>query len=181
MRAQRFLIPAAFGATIVAFAFFLVRDFRPSAAIFRASTEPANLVITTIDLDALVVPVGFEPESRRIAVPDREVGWFTQSSAVDQPGVVFLVGHSDGVFSDLYRVSIGDHLTTSLVSDIIGRVTYQVHSIEILHRDDISMRHVLAAQDHNHELVLMTCYGEFSDAIDTYTHRLIIRAHIIDF
>jgi LPXTG-site transpeptidase (sortase) family protein len=179
LRVKRFLIPVGFLAIFAATAFFLLRDFRSSVAIFRPPTEPAQLQIHRLDLSSSISPVGFEPGSRKIAVPNSEIGWFEQSSTPDREGVIFLVGHSHGVFSDLHHITVGDHLTMSLVSDTIGIITYEVYAIDILHRDDIDMRrHVLSSQDYDRELVLMTCIGEFDPSIDTYTHRLIVRARL---
>jgi LPXTG-site transpeptidase (sortase) family protein len=167
-----------FVAFIASAAFFTLRDFRASQAVaaYRADNEPDRLLISSIGLDAPVVSVGFESGSRKPAVPDDDIGWFEQNGAPDQPGVVFLSGHNDGVFADLHRVQIGDRLTISLVSDIIEGVTYEVYSIATEARDNLDMREVLAAQDYDYELVLMTCAGELDPSINTYTHRLVLRA-----
>lgn len=170
-----------FVALIASAVFFTIRDFRSTEAVsvYRADNEPALLEIPSINLSAPIVSVGFEPGSRKPAVPDQDVGWFEQNGAPDQPGVVFLSGHNDGIFTRLHEIQLNDRLTISLISDIMGRVTYQVYSISTEARDGINMSEVLSVQDYDYELVLMTCAGDFDPAINTYTHRLIIRAHRI--
>lgn len=182
MKTLRSRVFAIFAACLVAgfaaAAFFVWRDFRASSAVsaYRAETEPARLQIAKIGLDSPVVSVGFEPNSRKIAVPDREVGWFADSATPDRPGVVFLDGHSDGVFARLSELATGDHLTMTLVSGITKEATYEVYSVTTTELSEVNMKQVLAAADYEYELVLMTCAGDFQSDINTYTHRLVLRA-----
>ncbi|MCL2038470.1 class F sortase [Candidatus Saccharibacteria bacterium] len=170
-----------FLALLASAAFFLFQDFQTSRAdsqipLYRADHEPTRLEIPALNLSAPITPVGLDSATRQIAVPDHDVGWFEPNAAPQDPGVVFLVGHNDGIFQGLEALQIGDHLTIHLASDTIGGVAYQVYSISTEVRESISMRQVLAPEDYTHELVVMTCAGDFNHAIDTYTHRLIIRA-----
>ena len=182
IQSRRFFIAPLLAAVLaagLATAFFILRDFqssRAAVAAFRPDNEPARLEIGAIGLDSPIVSVGFKPGTRKPAVPDTEVGWFEPNSAPDQAGVVFLVGHNDGIFENLHQVAPGDRITITLVSAAAAPALYEVYTIATLPYADISMRQVLAPQDHDYELVLMTCAGDFSSELDTYTERLILRA-----
>ncbi|MDR0979784.1 MAG: class F sortase [Candidatus Nomurabacteria bacterium] len=185
LRHRRFLaiLPLLVGvfALFAATSYLIIRDFRATSAIaiYREPNEPARLSIPSIGLDAPVVASGFEPDSRKPAVPDTEVGWFTESSALGQAGVVFLVGHNNTIFGSLPQVKIGDHLTITPFSDIMREETFEVYSITTEPRTTLNMNQVLSAQNYDFELVLMTCAGEPDPNLSTYTHRLIIRARRI--
>lgn len=84
---------------------------RPELA---SSTMPTRLIIPTIGLDALIVPVSWDPVQEQWQVPTMyAVGWHADSALLGVPGNTVLNGHnatSGEVFRDLYRLGVGDQI-----------------------------------------------------------------------
>ncbi len=92
----------------------------PTPSLELAFYPPTRIVITSVGIDADVLPIGWElaeidgtvqpiwdvPEAHR-------VGWHEGSAALNVAGNTVLNGHNwpqNAVFRDLYRVQPGDHL-----------------------------------------------------------------------
>lgn len=79
---------------------------------------PDRLVIPSIELEAPIIPIGYEPlryegeiYHQWLAPAQRAVGWHETSVGLGAPGNTVLNGHHNirgEVFRDLYRVAVGD-------------------------------------------------------------------------
>jgi sortase A len=78
---------------------------------------PDRLVIPSIELEAPIIPIGFEPlryegkiYNQWLAPAERAVGWHNTSVGLGAPGNTVMNGHHNirgEVFRDLYRVEVG--------------------------------------------------------------------------
>lgn len=121
-----------------------------------------ELRIDEIGLGADVASV--EIVEGELATPERLVGAYRREE------VVFLYGHSTGVFRELSRVEVGDEV---VYVDEGMETRYVVDGIEVMARDRVGMGQLLSGEAG--ELVLMTCAGDLLEDGD-YSERLIVYA-----
>jgi LPXTG-site transpeptidase (sortase) family protein len=154
----------------------------PAAA--DAAHIPTRLVISTINLDTTVVPVGWKPvvingqTYGQWETADDLVGWHNLSARLDEGGNTVLAGHSDvyaRVFQHLKNVNIGDTIVVFageqahnyIVTDMI---LVQERGVSLQQRIDNAK---LIAATGDERLTLITC------AQPGATHRLIVIARPI--
>lgn len=137
---------------------YLYFGFQPNIPADAASYP--RLVIPEIQLDTPVE--GLELEDRQLNVPDMIAGSYSS-----EPNKTLIVGHSSTVFENLDRLEIGQELT-------YDEKNYEIIYLEVLAKEKISMRKVLAGADED-TIILMTCAGKSLPNQDA-THRLIITA-----
>jgi hypothetical protein len=132
-------------------------------------------------VSAPIMAVGLD-SSGAVAVPAAAVGLWRISP--DAPH--FLDGHNDGVFSELYRVALGD------IIDIVGddglTISFRVYDIKIYEYNHADPRTVIDNQLTGNGRImsdalynggaaglnLMTCHGQ--PVAGTYSHRLVVFA-----
>lgn len=142
---------------------------------------PATISLPSIGVDAVVVPVGIDPDGLMTVPEDvSTVGWyeFGPSPSADQ-GSAVLAGHVDdrvqgrGAFFDLRGVAVGDTVTitdadgTASAWVVTGRQTFDKASLPV---DDLYRR------DGPRRLVLITCGGEFDRAARSYESNVVVVA-----
>ncbi|HHH40432.1 MAG TPA: sortase [Chloroflexi bacterium] len=148
-----------------------------------ASLIPVRLVIPAINLDAPVVPVGWETKevdgqlvSAWIVPNAREAGWHKTSALPGEPGNTVLNGHHNiygEVFRDLVELEPGDEIYLYTGQQVYR---YQVTERHILKEkgEPIEVR-IQNAQwimpTDDERLTLVTCWPYTSN-----THRLIVVA-----
>ncbi len=149
----------------------------------RPAVVPTRLIITSIQLDAPIVPIkakqtriGGEVYEQWQAPNKFAVGWYTGSAVLGQVGNTVLVGHHnvDGkVFENLHKLQPGDEIV------LVGRTVafrYQVVNVMILPERNVDVqtrlenaRWILPSEDER--ITLVTCWPAW-----TNTHRLIVVA-----
>jgi len=133
--------------------------------------DPVRVRVPSRAVDAPVVPVGVEPATGGMEIPEDvdDVGWYTPNPAPGAPeGSSVLSGHVDsrvqgrGAFFPLEQVQPGDVVTvdladgTALDYEVIARTRYP--------KAQLPLAEVFATAGPHH-LTLITCGGAF-DAID---------------
>ncbi len=142
---------------------------------------PTTIQLPSIGVDAVVVPVGIDPDGLMTVPEDvSTVGWyeFGPSPSADG-GSAVLAGHVDdrvqgrGAFFDLRAIELGDVVT---VTDddgvesswvVTGRRTFDKASLPV---DDLYRR------DGPRRLVLITCGGDFDRAARSYESNVVVVA-----
>jgi LPXTG-site transpeptidase (sortase) family protein len=149
-----------------------------------ASRIPTRLVISTINLDTPVIPVGWKPvvingqTYGQWETADDQVGWHNLSARLDEVGNTVLAGHSDvhaKVFQNLKNVNIGDTIVVFAGEQannyiIIEKFLVQEKGVSLQQRID-NAKWIAATDDER--LTLITC------AQPGATHRLVVIARPI--
>jgi len=133
--------------------------------------DPVRVRVPARAIDAPVVPVGVEPATGGMEIPQDvdDVGWYTPNPAPGAPeGSSVLSGHVDsrvqgrGAFFPLERVQPGDVVSvdladgTTLDYEVIARTRYP--------KEELPLAEVFTTAGPHH-LTLITCGGAF-DSID---------------
>ena len=119
-----------------------------------------KVIIPSIGLESDVAALSLE--NGKLETPDTIVGSYNKYN-----NKTLLIGHSSTVFDSLNDVSGGDYV-------LYDNQTYQIISISLIKKDDISMNNLLRGSSRD-TLILMTCAGEQVGEKDA-THRLIVTA-----
>lgn len=140
------------------FTFCILKYFETADAIQYAVS--GSLEIPSIGLISDVADV---PLSNGILdTPKTIVGSYSRHN-----NSTLLIGHSNTVFSDLTNVKIGDSIKYN------GRA-YQIYKSQIIEKESIDMRELLAEKDTD-TIIVMTCFGQMYNDGDA-SHRMIIFA-----
>ena len=137
-----------------------------------------RLVIPRIGVDAVIQPLGRDSHGA-VASPSKldAVGWFDQSSSPGLAGDAILDGHlglpgQPAVFRSLNLLRAGDEVHVIWPD---GRtVAFRVTSAETV--DANAHPAGLFARSGPARLSLITCAGEWENALATYSQRLIVTA-----
>jgi LPXTG-site transpeptidase (sortase) family protein len=134
---------------------------------------PTRIRISSIDVDAPIVPVGLD-EDRSLVVPSDgdEVGWWSQ---VDRNQPTVLVGHVDtdkreAVFYHLAKLTIGDEIS---IKRSARDETFRVSRIVRVNKDDFPTR---AVYREGRGLRVITCGGAFDRKTKHYEDNVIVFA-----
>lgn len=147
------------GLYFVAFLAFIIYGLQPADAV-EAYDIGGEIAIPSIGLQSDVAILDYE--NGKLNTPDTIVGSYEK---VENKSL--LIGHSTTVFSELYKVKLGDEI------EYKGK-TYEVKMIDMMAKNRISMTKLLEPSEKD-TIVIMTCAGKLLDGGDA-THRLIITA-----
>lgn len=151
---------------------FVVLYFVAFLAYIIYGLQPADAARSYEISDTLEIPkIGLVSDVTELSLEDGELK--TPATIVgsfkNHDNKTLLIGHSSGVFKDLYSIDLGDEIQ-------YHNNTYIVSKKEIIEKSDISMYKLLKEETED-TLVIMTCAGKMLDNNDA-THRLIITASI---
>ena len=146
-----------------------------------AGPAPVGVRIEAAGVAAAVVPVGVEPGSQALAVPDdvAVAGWYRFGPAPGDPGSAVLTAHVDsanqglGAFFPLRDVAPGAAVTvtfddgSSRAFEVVGRRSYSKDALPVAE---------LFARDGEPLLTLVTCGGPFDRATRSYEENLVVYA-----
>lgn len=132
---------------------------------------PTSLVIPSIGVNrpAVLSTSNHMPEFKGI-------GWLLGSAYPGHNGNMVLFGHLDGPYATLDRLGELRPGDTFSVTTAVDTYTYQVSSAYSTPRGDVL---ALAPTD-DPTATLITCSGHWSSALQDYTHRLIIKARLVE-
>lgn len=150
------------------------------------ATNPVRIVIPAISVDAAIVGEGLE--DGRMAVPHNftQVGWYDASALPGAAGSSVMGAHVDngvqsgsnsidGVFKNLKNLKPGDQIA---IYDASGtKLSFDVLSTQIFDKDATNTEAVFVSQG-SAELNLITCYGQWLPAQNTYAQRLVVFAKL---
>ncbi|SHN27940.1 class F sortase [Cryptosporangium aurantiacum] len=148
----------------------------------RVPVAPQRLRIPDIGVDAVVLPVGVEPDTGEMEVPravDR-VGWYRYGPALDaRAGSTVIAGHVDdadqgeGAFFELRNLGIGDRLTIT-GTDGTDR-QYRLVAREVFDKSAVPLDR-LFSREGEPRLTLVTCGGSFDSATRSYRDNIVVTA-----
>ncbi len=140
---------------------------------------PTRLSIPSIKLKASIVGVGITPEGE-MDVPNgksKNVGWYTGGVTPGEVGSAVLDAHVYAAFGNLRRVQPGDDI---YVTNNDGETLhFKVEEAKLTNLKDVSTYFLFERAD-KPRLNLITCAGKFDKKLNTYTHRLIVYAVLVD-
>jgi LPXTG-site transpeptidase (sortase) family protein len=165
----------------------VVTQSRPAPPVeesFHAAAgaiTPARLRIPSIAVDAPVAGVGLLPDGS-MAVPDNlwVSAWLSSGARPGQAGSTVIAGHrgisTPGLFGHLENVRPGDRIR---VSDAGGdELVYQVTRVASLDLSTATQLEVFGPTPQQ-QLVLITCFGQYSRNTRTYDHRLVVFSRLL--
>lgn len=154
----------------------------PGGLTTLTTVAPQRLRIPAVDLDADVRPVGVDPETGELAVPEAvaSVGWYRYGPGLDaDAGSVVIAGHVDsstqglGAFSRLAQIRPGDRVG---VRGVDGSVRdFRVVSREVFGKSEVPYER-LFARDGRARLTLVTCGGTFDRKTGSYRDNIVVTA-----
>jgi sortase (surface protein transpeptidase) len=157
------------------------RDAAPQAV--PAIPAPARLTVPDLGVDAVVDPVGVEPDGQ-MTVPaevDR-VGWYRFGPPPGKPGSAVIAGHVDsrtqglGAMAPLREAAPGQEV---LVTDATGAETrWRVVSREVISKQVLPLDR-LFTRDGPPRLTLITCGGPFLSEFQSYRDNVVVVAEPI--
>ena len=149
------------GIYILAFEVYIVIGLNPASAKYYQ--VDGNLSIPELGLYSDVTTLSLN--GNNLDTPDTIVGSFS-----NHDNKTLLIGHSTTVFTDLYKVSLGDMVEYN------GK-SYKIEKIETLEKAQVDMDSILS-ESRTDTIVIMTCAGELLEHGDA-THRLIVTATLV--
>ena len=176
---------AAIGTELIAAT--VVTQSKPAPPVeerFHASTgaiTPARLRIPSIAVDAPVAGVGLLPDGS-MAVPDNlwVSAWLSSGARPGQAGSTVIAGHrgisTPGLFGHLENVRPGDRIRVSDAGG--GELVYQVTRVASLDLSPATQLEVFGPTTQQ-QLVLITCFGQYSRNTRTYDHRLVVFSRLL--
>jgi LPXTG-site transpeptidase (sortase) family protein len=156
----------------------------PSAPQYpTATTVPPARPVTGVSLPAIgveapVVPVGVQPGTNDVEIPDIDhVGWYQLGPSPGQEGSAVLVGHVDGegrpgVFFDLGKLVPGDVVTVDFADG--GHLDFRVVGIQQVAKAALPAD--LFSRDGDPRLTLITCGGAFDSSTGHYVDNVVVVA-----
>jgi LPXTG-site transpeptidase (sortase) family protein len=168
---------APIGSTVVSQAKLSAEQFHAA----NGAITPSRLRIPSIGVDAPVAGVGILPDGS-MGVPNNlwVAAWLSSGARPGQAGNAVIAGHrgigGPGLFAHLEKVRPGDRIRVSDASN--GELVYQVTRVALL---DMSMdsQVLVFAPTTEQQLVLVTCYGQYSRTTLTYDHRLVVFGRLV--
>jgi LPXTG-site transpeptidase (sortase) family protein len=142
-------------------------------------TTPTTLSIPSIKLTTKIIPVGVDSQGD-MAVPSgstNNVGWYDAGTLPGEYGSAVLDAHVFAAFKNLRYAKIGDDI---YVTDANGTQRhFTVTDSRVYKLSDVPAD-LLFNKTGGQYLNLITCAGTYIPSIDTYDHRLIVYAQLVD-
>jgi sortase (surface protein transpeptidase) len=158
-----------------------VRDASLDALQSAVAPAPSRLVIPDLGVDAVVEPVGVQPDGAMvIPASPTSVGWYRYGPAPADPGGnTVIAGHvatredGPGALADLREASPGMRVE---VTDADGAVhVYEVVGREAIVKQSLPVDDIFA-RDGRPLLVLITCGGEYIPELRTHRDNIVVTA-----
>jgi LPXTG-site transpeptidase (sortase) family protein len=106
--------------------------------------------------------------------------WLSSGAQPGQAGNAVIAGHrgigSPGLFGHLENLRPGDRIRVSDASH--GELVYEVTRVAMLDMSADSQMQVFAPTTQQ-QLVLVTCFGQYSPTTLTYDHRLVVFSRLL--
>ncbi len=140
---------------------------------------PVRLKIPSINVNSSIEYVGLTSDGAMDVPEDRnEVAWFDIGPRPGEEGNAVIAGHYGwennipAVFNDLHKLVIGDQI---LVEDDKGVIiTFVVRKIRTYDKDEVILDVFDSNNGKGSRLNLITCTGDWNEAEETRSDRLII-------
>jgi LPXTG-site transpeptidase (sortase) family protein len=142
---------------------------------------PSRIRIAALGVDAPVAGVGVLPDGS-MGVPNNLwiAAWLSSGARPGQAGNAVIAGHrgigSPGLFGHLEKLRPGDRIHVSDASN--GELVYEVTRVALLDMSADSQVQVFAPNTQQ-QLVLVTCFGQYSSTTLSYDHRLVVFSRLL--
>lgn len=157
-----------------------------AAADAAGAGPPLMIALPSIEVTALVAPVGVSQGNLQVPDDPAQVGWWVRSAqAGAKTGSVIIDGHVDtehGGLGALYRMGVGDLRIGDriVVTTMFGRqVSYRIYRQDLYPKAAGLPTEVLA-QSLEPRLVLITCGGPFDVNNRNYEDNVVVYARPTD-
>jgi sortase (surface protein transpeptidase) len=143
------------------------------------TVAPLRVIIPELEIDGPVLAAGVNAENQLDVPPDaRTMVWYRHGPTPGAPGSAVIAGHLnwrgvDGLFARLAETPIG--ATIFVVYDDGSEQAFTVSTVELVPKPAVSVNGVFA-RDGDPVLRLVTCGGEFEEAVRSYRSNVIVTA-----
>lgn len=145
---------------------------------------PVQLKISSIDVAAIVNPVGLTPLGD-MDIDDNidQVAWYKLGPKPGEEGSAVIAGHygwkngEGSIFNDLQSLAVGDEVST--VGENGQAIRFRITRTAI-YKPDQDATDVFKSADNKAHLNLVTCKGRWISAQSTYTDRLVVFSDLIE-
>jgi LPXTG-site transpeptidase (sortase) family protein len=142
---------------------------------------PVALELSSIGIDAPVIPMGVNQRTGQMAVPNnvRDVAWYEFGSRPGESGSAVLAAHVDlasqgpGVFFGLRKVEVGDIVKVTFSDDSVSR--FRVEARTVYRKAELPLDTIFAREGAP-VLTLITCGGGFSESSGSYDSNVVVYA-----
>ena len=140
---------------------------------------PTRVIIPALEVDGSVIPAGVNAENELDVPPDaRTLVWYRHGPSPGAPGSAVIAGHLNwrgvnGLFANLADTPVG--ATITVVYDDGSEQAFTVSTVELVPKPAVSVSGVFA-RDGEPLLRLVTCGGEFEEAVRSYRSNVIVTA-----
>jgi sortase (surface protein transpeptidase) len=144
--------------------------------------DPNRIIIPSIDVDAVVVPVGLLANGD-METPDWGIaGWYSLGPAPGEPGPAVLLAHMDSihgrdVFYHLKEVEPGDEVFV-YGSDGGDPAVFLVDSVETILKDELPRDRIWLYSKES-LIRLITCGGKYDRTWGHYLSNVIVYGHLV--
>ena len=149
-------------------------------------SPPASITIPAIDVSSPVDSVGLKPDGTlEVPVPGPaydHAAWYRGSPTPGRVGPSVVLGHVDSaangpsVFYDLGRLRPGDRITVTSADRSVR--TFAVDAVRSYPKDEFPRLEVYG-DTAGPELRLITCGGDFDDAVRSYRDNTVVFARLV--
>jgi LPXTG-site transpeptidase (sortase) family protein len=144
----------------------------------QQSSDPTELSIPSIKLDVPVVPVGLNTIGQMDVPSGRSgaVGWYEYGTVPGQEGSAVIDAHVFAAFSTLHNAKVGDDI---YVTEDGTQLHFKITSSIVYKLADVPADLLFNKADGTY-LNLITCAGTYDASLNTYDHRLVDYAVLIN-
>lgn len=143
------------------------------------SSVPKRLHIPSINLNSPIIPLGVNSKGE-MDVPSgntNNVGWYKDGTVPGNVGSAVLDAHVYAAFKNLHELAVGSDI---YVTDGGGKtLRFRITEMKTYALADVPLQK-LFNRANAVRLNLITCAGTFLPAQDTYSHRLIVYAELVN-
>lgn len=151
----------------------------PAASQAHDSAYPERVAAPAIGLDSLIQPLGVN-EKGEMDVPDGDadlVGWYEPGTVPGKIGSAVMDAHVYAAFKHLKELNVGQDVFIATKDG--ERLHFIVEETVVYPLAQMPLQRIFNAADGKH-LNFITCEGEYSRSIDTYTHRRVVYTSLVE-
>ena len=154
-------------------------------AAIAAAARPSHLRIPRLGVDAIIQTTEVT-KAGNIGIPTNysDVAWFNGSAVPGSVGNAVMVGHRDtrifapGVFRNLNTLMAGDDVF--IIEDGTGKTLhFRVVDTKTYYENTDRLAEIVGSTDRS-RLNLITCEGNWNQAVKRYDQRLVVFTELVD-
>jgi LPXTG-site transpeptidase (sortase) family protein len=146
--------------------------------------KPRKIEIPSLNVSGCIQQVGVD-ENNNIAVPTNihVAGWFVDSVLPGEAGVSIIDGHVQGryeeaIFKQLVNLKAGDQIIIEYGNRDIR--TFEVVSNSNHTIEQTASEQFIQLEDVDKQLTLITCGGNYDQALGEFDERIVVRSKLIE-